>query len=805
MSEGGAKGRVWFWGTRLLFLGLFAIAACGVMRFTKKMESPPEVDASLFNEPRPRQPIGEQQAPPVELTVLEEQLQKELLAATGEVEALRQERRRMPVDQRCCISAGTNAFAQAVARKQHLQYRMAELACYEKNTRDSGEAKRLGAAFLTEYLKFAASTADAPGKEILREMAETAMDAGAADPIVRIYYARILSHYDEMEQSLRIVEEVKVSVLQGTYPAITKYCARTWPLMLPHKDRPNGQLRLDPAVIEAAIIYLEEEAHYDNQRIVYKPIAGLFDGADPAGKAALYEAVVRSKTTDPWIRHMIVGRYYVSKACSSRGEDWASKVTPEGWQGFHDYLPRGAAHLRRAWQLRPEYPEAATCMIDVAKLGADPEWSPQDWFYEATRAQLDHNPAYGALRGALLPRWGGSYEEMLALANDCLDTKRWDTYVPCQTVNILFEVQQEFLEADEFAAVPGVAPLAKRVAEELLLAAEDDPGIAANHPGIRAYLVATLVRTHEFALARRIFEELGDDIRQVHLEWAGMKLSTARGRAYANTGPAQEAVQFLEKALARGGFMDPSPEYFETLRSRLGEVRRLDETPQVQPYLDDIAAVIDQLERFYAGKSVELPLDESLTGWYVQGEVHQEPEAWIRVKSFQGTGGVQLKPLANFVPPFAVEAELDVAHNLGQSSWTGILIGPADQRAVYHLPLTRSMLVNSYNLFMMTRVGVEETGKKHLTFDEPPAQHHLLVKLWPGRIQLYHNGELQADDATLPENPPAAITLGNWMPDNWPSEFKCRNIRIQRLSEEPPPPPDVKPEQERTAAGKPSI
>jgi hypothetical protein len=192
----------------------------------------------------------------------------------------------------CRIDAGPDARIHAMFKEERLQYRMEEVAHYEKNTQDRGEGKRLGSEFLTAYMSFAANMDDADDKVALREKAEKALAAGASDPMVRMYYARILSHFDEMDEAMRIIREVVKPIEDGSYPAITKYMERSWLWILPRKDRPNGQMQVDSSVIEAAIDYLEAEADCDNQRIVYKPISGLFTGGDDRAKAALYEAVL---------------------------------------------------------------------------------------------------------------------------------------------------------------------------------------------------------------------------------------------------------------------------------------------------------------------------------------------------------------------------------------------------------------------------------------------------------------------------------------------------------------------------------
>lgn len=801
MSEGGSRGRVWFWGTRLTVLAVLLIAVGVVASVRRHLEAPPleaisASSGSLVDPEEQRRALEESiAAEPVDLKILVERFEEKLSEGAAEVEAYWQQRKRVPVEERCRIDARPDARTHAMFKEERLLYRMEEVAHYEKNTQDQGEGKRLGVKFLTAYARFAADMDDAEEKAALREKAEKALTAGASDPMVRLYYARILSHLDEMDEAMRIIKEVVKPIEDGSYPAITTYLVRSWLWVLPRGHRPNGQMQVDSSVIEAAIDYLEAEAGRDNQRIVYKPISGLFTGGDDRAKAALYEAVLGSEATDLWIRHMIAGRYYVALACASRGEDWAREVSPEGWEGFYQNLPSSGAHLRRAWQLRPEYPEAAIGLINLAKLGGGDGWSSHDWFYEAARAEIDHQGMHSTLRGAILPRWGGSYEAMLAHATECLDTGRWDTSVPAQVLETLFAIQQEFPAPDEFVRVPGVASLAKRYAEELLAASEADSSIHGNTLWSWAYLAGTLVRAGEYALARRIFEERGAGMEQCQMSYIEAKLTTVRGRAYANTGPAREAVEHIEKVLADGAFGEREAEVFEELRSRLDEARQLEKSPKVGPYFDDLAMIIDQLERFFAGETVELALDEAATGWYPRANLHSEPDGWTFVEAFSSAYGPQLRLLTPFPAPFALEAEFRLGQDTIQSNGCGIMLGPPDFRAVYHVLWMRAMLVNPHNTFMYTRVGDAQGAKKSFRFEED-SDHRLEVRVWPGRIQMYRNETLLRDEGSLPEDLPVNITLGEMLPARYPAAFRCRNIRIRRLPEEPPPAADGEAEPE---------
>jgi hypothetical protein len=80
--------------------------------------------------------------------------------------------------------------------------------------------------------------------------------------------------------------------------------------------------------------------------------------------------------------------------------------------------------------MHPDRPEAAAHMVTVAMAGHAANGDARHWFEQAINAQVDYDAAWVNYRQSLLPRWGGSHEEMLELGRLALATGRFDTDVP---------------------------------------------------------------------------------------------------------------------------------------------------------------------------------------------------------------------------------------------------------------------------------------------------------------------------------------------------------------------------------------
>lgn len=727
----------------------------------------------------------------MEVSELEKPLLDNLRAAESQIAALQAKREQIPAAQRFRIPEEQYAHEPDPMDAEYLEYRMRELQAYQEVTNDSGEARKLAEEFFTAYLETAASSPVTPSMEDAVEFGNRALDAGAVDPLFRAYYAQALTFTDQRDKARRIFEEVYKQVEEGDYPSRCKFQTRLWCWRARNKffwpDAPGKAPHVP--VLDVAVAHLADAAGEKNQRIVLWPVHGFFLDLSLEAQGELCEAALRNGNIDPWILHMLHGRYYVNQAWRHRGGRIARDVEAERWAKFVGYLQLAKEHLRYAWYLHPEYPEAAAEMVSVAMGGgADCRWTPQEWFYESVRAQLDYLVGYGKLQTALLPRWGGSHREMLDFANECISTERWDTEVPNQALVFLWALQEDLEDMDKFLAFPGVAATAKRYAERLRTAVKKGVDTSADCPEGWTYVAFLLARAGDYPAARQIFDENGDQFQQCHFEWMNEKLSFFQGRVYALSGPASKKVRSIEETLEDPDGSGVSPQFFRNLATQLEEARALDPSPETAAFFSDLDAAIAQLTAFYSNEWVDLPFDEELTGWRVRGqEVKVEADGTLGLASNDAPYGVQAQPIANFSPPFVIEADLTGWE--GKSTLVdgaGIVIGPAESGSSSYKTLTKRLeigLVDQHWVIYRGGAYGDEGFKQPLKMK---SSHHLRVKLWPGRIQMYADDLLVHDDKDFARKPSGKITFGQMLPVYGPCGFLCRNVRIRRLTDGPP-------------------
>lgn len=161
---------------------------------------------------------------------------------------------------------------------------------------------------------------------------------------------------------------------------------------------------------------------------------------------------------DPWLKALLQGKSEIKLAWKSRGNDWASTVTKEGWKGFKAHIEKARALLTAAHKIHPEFPDAADDMITV-EMGSGGISERVEWFKKAIEAQVDLSSPYNKIKRALMPRWSGSQEMLLDLGEACIN----DSPVPEVGLSILITaaMQTEDYRWQKFFRKPAVEKLLK--------------------------------------------------------------------------------------------------------------------------------------------------------------------------------------------------------------------------------------------------------------------------------------------------------------------------------------------------------
>ncbi len=142
---------------------------------------------------------------------------------------------------------------------------------------------------------------------------------------------------------------------------------------------------------------------------------------------AWIEACPKSMTA-----HYAMGCAYIKVAWEKRGGGWASSVTEEGWEGFHTNMEKAGEWLSKAEALSTdndpalystlvsysrENPEKtcslATELWNAFVAGAGSEDETKRYLLKGLEIDPEYYPLYISYLHSILPRWGGSPEEVI--------------------------------------------------------------------------------------------------------------------------------------------------------------------------------------------------------------------------------------------------------------------------------------------------------------------------------------------------------------------------------------------------------
>lgn len=258
-----------------------------------------------------------------------------------------------------------------------------------------------------------------------------------------------------------------------------------------------------------------------------------FSSETPAVRESFVNAVEADPQADPWLASMFRGEHEVALAWEARGTGFADTVTEAGWKGMREHLGKARRALRRAYKIEPGYAESTTRLITVAMGGATAgSESPKYWFDRAHRAQPDHYPAWENYLYALLPRWGGSFEQMLELGVRALMTNRFDTRIPDIYYHVIVMIGDDLQDRSVWK-IPGVHQGLDHYFQGVL----NDPTRQPHH----AYTTNLYAATAYLGDRHKLFLELCDQLGGHYIiePWQGFNIDPdyAQGDAKARLNP----------------------------------------------------------------------------------------------------------------------------------------------------------------------------------------------------------------------------------------------------------------------------
>lgn len=157
----------------------------------------------------------------------------------------------------------------------------------------------------------------------------------------------------------------------------------------------------------------------------------------------IFDALREALAADPWLLRMFAGKAAIDRAWRARGGGYADTVSKAGWQVFARELKAARENFTAAAGLAPNRPQPWEEMITVEMASG----SVADRI-AAFKKAIALNPlctgAYEAFRYAVTPRWGGSHELILLLADTLLDYPDRSLPIPAYAFDLMGYVGRDY-------------------------------------------------------------------------------------------------------------------------------------------------------------------------------------------------------------------------------------------------------------------------------------------------------------------------------------------------------------------------
>ncbi|MFB3897827.1 MAG: tetratricopeptide repeat protein [bacterium] len=141
-----------------------------------------------------------------------------------------------------------------------------------------------------------------------------------------------------------------------------------------------------------------------------------------------YQALIKLEPDSAWTNYY-VGAHKIELAWQHRGSGWAYTVDREGWRNFDRELNAAYKYLHRSTELDPYQEEAYAKLITVGMGLSLNKGEVREYFKRAQAIDPNVTEPYDRYQTFLMPKWGGSIEELRELWTDTGSMKLQNPYI----------------------------------------------------------------------------------------------------------------------------------------------------------------------------------------------------------------------------------------------------------------------------------------------------------------------------------------------------------------------------------------
>ncbi|MEM8678185.1 MAG: tetratricopeptide repeat protein, partial [Planctomycetota bacterium] len=575
------------------------------------------------------------------------------------------------------IPAGEDAKTRRDYTRARYDYFMRDLERFD----DAVGAKTTGVArnFVEKATRYKVVSQQQEYVDMLLRECKRALEAAPEHAIVQLRAAHLYNATGRAAKAVALLQSVAAQLQQPEFQSL--YRARMecgqlmWWIETKIGTPANGD-SWQQRYIDLLVEYGELDNELADQRFLHTEFNWTYGVLGLGPRETLATRVWDSKA-NPWLRHTLMGQFRVDNAWNQRGSGFAHTVTDEGWAAFRENMEDAAQHFTTAWEMDPQNPVASAEMIMVAENDYG-DASTREWFDRSVAAQMDFPKAYWQYLYTLRPRWGGSWEEMVAFGEECLATERFDTAVPLVYIDAVCGVAQE---QENWEQTLNDDDIFDRFVEILDQAAAAPERAEPLHGGYRGNQLTSAIYDlaadwNKKELRDEVQADLVDSYDSTYGQYIGLKYRTDRDIDAATAMPDHIRQKLSAWRPKTGDGRATTRNKLRRIAALFAEESESTTDPRQSRLLAEMAMQNDRQFRFGDGEWVPLDFDLSYHSWIEHGG------SWKVIDSAQIEGrlppastGMRLWNAGSYPGPMELEVEITPLDSYGPSARPGLLIG----------------------------------------------------------------------------------------------------------------------------------
>lgn len=562
---------------------------------------------------------------------------------------------------------------------------------YEKSSKENEEIKK---KIISLIKGFAQIKCKLPGFSSEKQLGKEALTISLEDvssPIAKCILGEVLLEGAEktavnFHKSFRLIQEGCKGVDSSIKSPFVKLFCSKWlreSLLYTNKLDARAFQEIMESYSASLLDYLRHETEEKEQRFLAELMMVFMGDIKEFSAVEKFFNLFKNDIgmCKPWLREMTFGAYYAAKSWKVRGLGYANSVSKNNMETFRKYSKIAGEHFKKAFDLKPERPEAAARLISISMEGGTNETT-RFWFNKAVEAEIDNEAAYSSLLWAYRPRWGGSHQQMLSFGQECANTKLYDTLIPSFYIKAVDAIKEEtnFETIDRMGLYEQMHKVFKTYGE---IEAQNKLFLHSAKNYYRAWHFCYAVKLNKFIHTKKLYELYGDDIYiKRTFESFGIKLKHEVARAYAMSGKASGLISKIHKALSwtnvtQSNIVWPTKLQLNNFKRDIADIANMTPEKEALPYLNYIKKMVDIHTKYYDGDWVDLTFSKDLAHWKIFGGNWEVIDKKTILASTMHNEKQYLSSQALLKPPFVVELEVEglKSTSRGGTLQAGLIIG----------------------------------------------------------------------------------------------------------------------------------